>query len=66
MDNHSHGRSPEIDLVPGTELMTDIGNTHFVHAHNSSQATVLVPQPTNNPDDPLVSGSSVYTALRIR
>lgn len=44
--------SPE--LVPGTEIMTDLSGTHFVHAHASHESVVLIPQPTNDPHDPLV------------
>ncbi|KAI9708245.1 MAG: hypothetical protein M1820_004199 [Bogoriella megaspora] len=39
------------ELVPGTEVMTDTAKHHFIHGtHND---TVLVPQPTSNPHDPL-------------
>ena len=41
-------------IVPGTEIMADVGSHHFVKASNR----VLVPQPSNDPHDPLVS--SVY------
>lgn len=43
-----------IEMLPGTEIMADIGGAHFVHAHNAPNATVLVPQPTANMHDPLV------------
>ncbi|KAJ9606374.1 hypothetical protein H2200_009335 [Cladophialophora chaetospira] len=36
-------------LFPGTEVMTDVGGVHFKH----SGKTVLVPQPTDDPSDPL-------------
>lgn len=36
------------EIIPGTEIMTDVGAHHFV----KSQAGVLVPQPS---DDPHVS-----------
>lgn len=40
----------DIDMVPGTEIMTDLKNVHFAtNGHNS----VLIPQPSNNPHDPL-------------
>jgi hypothetical protein len=48
-----------VELLPGTEIMTDIGGVHFVHAHNAPNATVLVPQPTSNIHDPLVMFPSV-------
>ncbi|ANB12020.1 hypothetical protein AWJ20_252 [Sugiyamaella lignohabitans] len=38
-----------IDLPPGTELMHDVGHIHFAKKGN----TVLIPQPDNNPNDPL-------------
>jgi hypothetical protein len=44
-----------VELLPGTEVMTDIGSVHFVHAHNAPNATVLVPQPTSDIHDPLVT-----------
>lgn len=43
-----------VELLPGTELMRDVDGVHFVHAHNSGNAAVLVPQPSNDPNDPLV------------
>ncbi|KIY03902.1 uncharacterized protein Z520_00594 [Fonsecaea multimorphosa CBS 102226] len=36
-------------LYPGTEVMTDIGGLHFKHAGKN----VLVPQPSDDPSDPL-------------
>jgi len=43
-----------VEILPGTELMADIGGAHFIHAHNSANSAVLVPQPTEDPHDPLV------------
>lgn len=40
-----------IDIVPGTEIMTDLKNMHF--AADGNKHTVLVPQPSNDPNDPL-------------
>ena len=40
-----------IQIVPGTEIMTDVGSHHFV----KSSDRVLVPQPSGDPHDPLVS-----------
>ncbi|KAF2689817.1 MFS general substrate transporter [Lentithecium fluviatile CBS 122367] len=38
------------EILPGTEVMTDVGSHHFVKgAHH----TVLVPQPSADPHDPL-------------
>ncbi|KAF2726042.1 MFS general substrate transporter [Polychaeton citri CBS 116435] len=42
-----------VEIVPGTEVMTDVGDVHFAHAGGASNGTVLVPQPSNNPSDPL-------------
>lgn len=41
-------------IVPGTEIMTDVGSHHFVKSSATSDR-VLVPQPSDNPHDPLVS-----------
>ena len=43
----------DVDIVPGTEIMTDAGRHHFVKSKSSSNL-VLVPQPDNDPHDPLV------------
>ncbi|KAI9690154.1 MAG: hypothetical protein M1822_009115 [Bathelium mastoideum] len=40
------------EILPGTEIMTDVGSHHFVKAGGSSDK-VLVPQPSNDPHDPL-------------
>ncbi|GAD92932.1 MFS transporter [Paecilomyces variotii No. 5] len=39
-------------IYPGTEIMTDVGTHHFVKSSKSSDR-VLVPQPSNDPHDPL-------------
>ncbi|OBT79914.1 hypothetical protein VF21_01585 [Pseudogymnoascus sp. 05NY08] len=36
-------------IIPGTECMADVGNLHFKH----SGKNVLIPQPSNDPSDPL-------------
>src|SRR5947209_14041403 len=41
-----------IDLLPGTELMADIGTHHFVKSGDKSHR-VLVPQPSDDKHDPL-------------
>lgn len=41
------------ELVPGTEVMQDIGSHHFVKSSGKSDR-VLVPQPSQDPHDPLV------------
>ncbi|KAF2110617.1 MFS transporter-like protein [Lophiotrema nucula] len=38
------------EILPGTEIMADVGSHHFV---KGAGKTVLVPQPSDNPDDPL-------------
>ncbi|KAH8688315.1 major facilitator superfamily domain-containing protein [Ilyonectria robusta] len=41
-------------IYPGTEIMRDVGNHHFVKAGDRvGEAQVLVPQPSNDPHDPL-------------
>ena len=40
------------ELLPGTEIMTDVGRSHFVRSGGSS-GKVLVPQPDNAKEDPL-------------
>lgn len=42
------------ELLPGTELMTEVAGVHLVHAHNAPNAVALVPQPSSDPSDPLV------------
>ncbi|KAK7423659.1 hypothetical protein QQX98_000849 [Neonectria punicea] len=42
----------DIEIIPGTEIMTDIGSHHFVKSEDKSHR-VLVPQPSNDPHDPL-------------
>lgn len=37
------------EILPGTEVMTDVGSHHFVKGSSG----VLVPQPTADPSDPL-------------
>ncbi|RKK10986.1 hypothetical protein BFJ66_g17609 [Fusarium oxysporum f. sp. cepae] len=41
-----------IEIIPGTEIMADIGSYHFVRSDDSSHR-VLVPQPSQSPRDPL-------------
>jgi hypothetical protein len=38
-------------VLPGTEIMTDVGKHHFIKSEHSS--VVLVPQPSQDPHDPL-------------
>ncbi|KAH7131669.1 major facilitator superfamily domain-containing protein [Dactylonectria estremocensis] len=42
----------DIEIIPGTEIMADIGSHHFVKSEDKSHR-VLVPQPSNDPHDPL-------------
>lgn len=37
------------EIIPGTEIMTDVGSHHFVKGGSQ----VLVPQPSGDPNDPL-------------
>jgi hypothetical protein len=38
------------EILPGTEIMADVGSHHFV---KGSHREVLVPQPSDDPNDPL-------------
>ncbi|KAH6867164.1 major facilitator superfamily domain-containing protein [Thelonectria olida] len=40
-----------IEVLPGTEIMTDVGSHHFIKSEDSS--CVLIPQPSQDPHDPL-------------
>jgi hypothetical protein len=53
--NLQHRLEEELDvkIYPGTEIMTDVGTHHFVKLSGTS-SDVLVPQPSDNPQDPLV------------
>lgn len=42
----------DVEIIPGTEILTDVENSHFIHG--GRQGVVLVPQPTMDPHDPLV------------
>ncbi|KKY29194.1 putative mfs transporter [Phaeomoniella chlamydospora] len=39
------------ELIPGTEVMRDVGDVHFVHGPKSG--AVLIPHPSEDPADPL-------------
>ncbi|KAH7134439.1 major facilitator superfamily domain-containing protein [Dactylonectria macrodidyma] len=41
----------QIEVLPGTEIMADIGKHHFIKAEHSER--VLIPQPSSDPHDPL-------------
>ena len=43
----------DVEIIPGTEVMKDVGDVHFAHAGGSANGSVLVPHPSNNPNDPL-------------
>ncbi|KAJ4295358.1 hypothetical protein N0V90_007370 [Kalmusia sp. IMI 367209] len=43
-------RELHTEILPGTEIMADVGSHHFV---KGAGRTVLVPQPSDNPHDPL-------------
>lgn len=40
-----------IEILPGTEIMKDVGVKHFVHS-STNRDRVLVPQPSADPHDP--------------
>ena len=47
-----------VQVVPGTEIMKDVGSHHFVKS-SAQSGPVLVPQPSDDPHDPLVSDVSI-------
>jgi hypothetical protein len=57
--------SLQTKIYPGTEVMVDVGNHHFVKSNRKKgSAPVLVPQPSNDPHDPL-NWSSSWKAMTI-
>lgn len=55
-ENAIHEIEDELDtkIYPGTEIMRDVGSHHFVRAGDTvGEGQVLVPQPSNDPHDPL-------------
>ena len=48
---HKMKEDRKTQIVPGTEIMVDAGDHHFV---KSAGDRVLVPQPSSDPHDPLV------------
>ncbi|KAF2770904.1 MFS general substrate transporter [Teratosphaeria nubilosa] len=42
-----------VEIIPGTEVMKDIGDVHFAKAGGNADASVLLPHPSNDPNDPL-------------
>ncbi|KAI0018713.1 hypothetical protein F4780DRAFT_781089 [Xylariomycetidae sp. FL0641] len=53
----------QIKIYPGMEIMEDIGPHHFVKSGRRS-ADVLVPQPSDDPHDPL-NGSPMSKAITL-
>jgi hypothetical protein len=51
-ERHQLEEELHIEILPGTEIMADFGSHHFVK-QTGSKGPVLVPQPSNNPNDPL-------------
>lgn len=49
---HQLEQELDVEIVPGTEVMVDVGTHHFVKSSEKSD-TVLVPQPSDDPHDPL-------------
>lgn len=49
-------RVPEYEIVPGTIFIVDVAQKHtkLLHAGGDSSKIVLVPQPSDDPNDPLV------------
>lgn len=52
-------------IYPGTEIMIDVGAHHFVKSKNKNgNAPVLIPQPSDDPNDPL-NWSASWKAMAI-
>ncbi|KAK4937454.1 hypothetical protein LTR10_021906 [Elasticomyces elasticus] len=53
-DKELHQLEQELhtEILPGTEIMADVGSHHFVKSSGKDHR-VLVPQPSDNPHDPL-------------
>lgn len=49
---HNLEEELHVDIYPGTEIMKDVGTHHFVKS-KASPDRVLVPQPSDDPNDPL-------------
>jgi hypothetical protein len=50
------------EILPGTEIMKDVGSHHFVKA-GGGHHDVLVPQPSDDEHDPLVCSPSSSRSL---
>ena len=51
-ERHELEEELHIELLPGTEVMADIGSHHFIKSTGKAHK-VLVPQPSDNEHDPL-------------
>ena len=49
---HALEEELHVEILPGTEIMKDVGTKHFVHSA-TNRDRVLVPQPSDDPHDPL-------------
>lgn len=56
---HQLEQELNVEILPGTEVMRDVGSHHFVKSSANSDK-VLVPQPSADPNDPLVSGKTQF------
>jgi hypothetical protein len=52
---HAIEQELNVEILPGTEVMADVGSHHFV----KGASHVLVPQPSADQHDPLVSGYTI-------
>ncbi|EHK23172.1 uncharacterized protein TRIVIDRAFT_149439 [Trichoderma virens Gv29-8] len=57
-------REVEVDIVPGTEVMTNMDGASFDHDSGNQDTIVLIPQPTADPHDPL-NWSTLWKTLVI-
>ncbi|KAM3416349.1 hypothetical protein BST61_g7952 [Cercospora zeina] len=51
-ENHAP-QQLDVEIIPGTEVMKDFGDFLFTHAGGAETGSVLVPQPSNDVNDPL-------------
>lgn len=58
MSNRLH-----VDIIPGTEVLTDFEGAHFVHG--GKENVVLVPQPHDDLHDPLVGWPLLKSTNRV-
>jgi hypothetical protein len=51
-------RAEAVEIIPGTEIIYDLNGNNFRH-RDRTQKAILVPQPSEDTEDPLVSGQTL-------